>query len=159
MGYILPALNRMLENNPEDKEAEKRASELIRGMRNLVVERKVRTFWSGDYEEKEPIYQFPNDVYPKDGGFDLTRHTGRGEQAIRNAVMLHALVRRYEIANDEIAIDLAGGIANYLQGPSHYFNYKMEFFGHVHSAGWVASGLARLGRITRNERCIYEIFY
>lgn len=116
------------------------------------MERKVRTLWSGNYEEKEPIYQFPNDVYLKDGGFDLTRYTGRGEQAIRNAVMLHALVRRYEIANDEIAIDLAGGIANYLLGPSHYFNYKMEFFGHVHSAGWVASGLARLGRVTRNER-------
>ena len=154
MGYILPALNRMLESNPEDKEAEKRAADLIKGMRDLVVERKVRTFWSGDYEEKEPIYQFPNDVYLKDGGFDLTRHTGRGEQAIRNAIMLHALVRRYEIANDEIAIDLASGIANYLLGPSHYFNYKMEFFGHVHSAGWVASGLVRLGRITRNERYI-----
>ncbi len=27
----------------------------------------------------------------------------------------------------------------------------MEFFGHVHSAGWVASGLVRLGRVTGNE--------
>ncbi|MNC09967.1 hypothetical protein D3C75_576010 [compost metagenome] len=154
MGYILPALNRMVENDPGDQEAEQRASELVRGMRSLVIERKVRTFWSGDYEEKEPIYEFPNDVYLKDGGFDMTRHTGRGEQAIRNAITLHSLVRRYEIANDEVALDLATGIANHLLGPSRYFNYKMEFFGHVHSAGWVASGLVRLGRITGNRRYI-----
>lgn len=159
MGYILPALNRMLENNPEDKKAEKRASELIRGMRNLVVERRSEPSGRVIMKKKNLYTNFPTMYISRDGGFDLTRHTGRGEQAIRNAVMLHALVRRYEIANDEIAIDLAGGIANYLLGPSHYFNYKMEFFGHVHSAGWVASGLARLGRITRNERCIYEIFY
>lgn len=154
MGYILPALNRMLENNPSDLEAEKRASELVRGLRSLAIERKVRTFWSGDYEEKEPIYEFPNDVYLKDGGFDMTRHTGRGEQAIRNAVVLHSLVRRYEIAKDEAALDLALGIANHLLGPSRYFNYKMEFFGHIHSTGWVASGLVRLGRITGNQRYI-----
>ncbi|CQR52673.1 glycoside hydrolase family protein [Paenibacillus riograndensis] len=155
MGYILPALNRMVENNPGDKEADKRASELIRGMRALVIERKVRTFWSGDYQEQEPIYEFPNDVYLEDGGFDLTRHTGRGEQAIRNAIILHALVRRYEIAGDEVALDLAMGIANHLLGASRYFNYKMEFFGHVHSAGWAASGLVRLGRATGSERYIH----
>lgn len=148
MGYILPALNRMVENNPEDAEAEKRASELVRGLRSLVIERKVRTFWSGDFEEPEPIYEFPNDVYLRDGGFDLSRHTGRGEQAIRNAIMLHSLVCRYEIAKDEVALDLALGLANHLLGPSRYFNYKMEFFGHVHSTGWVASGLVRLGRVT-----------
>lgn len=66
--------------------------------------------------------------------------------------MLHSLVRRYEIAGDEVALDLATGIANHLLGPSRYFNYKMEFFGHVHSAGWVASGLVRLGRIIGNQR-------
>lgn len=80
MGYILPALNRMVENNPLDPEPEKKASELVRGLRSLVIERKVRTFWSGDYEEKEPVYEFPNDVYLKDGGFDLSRHTGRGSR-------------------------------------------------------------------------------
>lgn len=154
MGYILPALNRMLENDPGDQEAEKRASGLVKGLRSLVIERKVRTFWSGDFEEKEPVYEFPNDVYLKDGGFDLTRHTGRGEQGIRNAIVLHSLVRRYEIAGDEVALDLAVGIANHLLGPSRYFNYKMEFFGHVHSAGWVASGLVRLGRITGNHRYV-----
>lgn len=80
MGYILPALNRMLENDPGDKEAESRAAGLVRGMRSLVIGRTVRTFWSGDYEEQEPLYEFPNDVYLKDGGFDLSRHTGRGSR-------------------------------------------------------------------------------
>lgn len=152
MGYILPALNRLVRNNSNDQEAEKRASGLVRGMRSLVIERKVRTFWSGDSSEKEPVYEFPNDVYLKDGGFDLTRHTGRGEQSIRNAVSLHALVDRYVIANDDVALDLAVGMANYLLGASRYFNYKYEFFGHVHSAVWVAAGLIYLSRVTGTEK-------
>ena len=154
MGYILPALNKIVEEYPDDKEAEKRTSELIRGMRSLVIERKVRTFWSGDFPEPEPLYEFPNDVYLKDGGFDLTRHTGRGEQSIRNALMLHALARRYELKHDEAALDLAIGIANDVLGPSRYFNYKMEFFGHVHSAAWFACGLVYLGRLIHNDTYI-----
>ena len=162
MGYILPALNLITEEFPDDFEAEKRTRELIAGMRSLVIERKVRTFWSGDYQETEPIYEFPNDVYLKDGGFDLTRHTGRGEQPIRNALMLPALVRRYELKGDETALELAVGLANHVLGPSRYFNYKMEFFGHVHSAAWFAYGLLRLARVTQNEtylqkgRAIYD---
>ena len=154
MGYILPALNLITEEYPEDEEAERRTSELIRGMRSLVIERQVRTFWSGDYQETEPIYEFPNDVYLKEGGFDLTRHTGRGEQAIRNALMLPALVRRWELKKDEVALDLAVGIANYVLGPSRYFNYRMEFFGHVHSAAWFSYGLVYLGRLTDNKTYI-----
>ena len=154
MGYILPALNLITEEYPDDEEAERRTSELIRGMRSLVIERKVRTFWSGDYNETEPIYEFPNDVYLKEGGFDLTRHTGRGEQPIRNALMLPALVRRYELKQDEVALDLARGLANFVLGPSRYFNYKMEFFGHVHSAAWFAYGLIYLGRLTEEDRYI-----
>lgn len=154
MGYILPAMNRLTKRYPDDEEIERRTSELIRGMRSLVIERKVRTFWSGDYTETEPIYEFPNDVYLKDGGFDMTRHTGRGETSIRNSIMLLALVERYEIKGDEVALDLAIGMANYLLGVSRYFNYKMEFFGHVHSAGWVAMGLARLGAVTKEERYV-----
>ena len=150
MGYILPALNLITEEYPDDAEAERRASELVRGMRSLVIERKVRTFWSGDYQETEPLYEFPNDVFLQEGGFDLSRHTGRGEQAIRNALMLPALVRRYELKGDEVALDLAVGIANFVLGPSRYFNYKMEFFGHVHSAAWFAFGLLRLARATGN---------
>ena len=162
MGYILPAMNLICAEYPDDEEAERRTSELIRGMRSLVIERKVRTFWSGDFMETEPIYEFPNDVYLRDGGFDLTRHTGRGEPAIRNALMLHALVQRYAQKQDEVALDLAQGIANYVLGVSRYFNYKMEFFGHVHSAAWFACGLVYLGRVTDREdyirkgRAIYD---
>lgn len=152
MGYILPALNRLSRKFPADPEIEKRASELVRGMRELVIERKVRTFWSGDSPEPLPLYEFPNDVYLQNGGFDLTRHTGRGEQPIRNAIMLRALVERYELKGDAVALDLAQGLANFLLGTSRYFNYKYQFFGHVHSAGWVAMGLVRLGRVTGEAR-------
>lgn len=151
MGYIMSGLNKITEKFPDDEENEKRTSELVRGMRSLVIERKVKTFWSGDSFETEPIYEFPNDVYLKDGGFDLTRHTGRGEQAIRNGVVLYPLVRRYELTRDEVALDLATGIANYVLGPSRYFNYRMEFFGHVHSAVWFACGLVKLGMLTDNK--------
>lgn len=154
MGYILPGLNMITEDYPDDEENEKRVRELIHGMRSLAIKREVRTFWSGDFTETETIYEFPNDVYLKDGGFDLSRHTGRGEQPIRNAVMLQALVRRYELTNDEEALDLAVGIANYVLGPSRYFNYKMEYFGHVHSAVWFACGLVKLGRLTENKTYI-----
>lgn len=154
MGYILPAMNKITEEYPEDEEAERRTSELVRGMRSLVIERKVKTFWSGDSDEEEPIYEFPNDVYLKDGGFDLSRHTGRGEQPIRNATSLHALVTRYELKGDEVALDLAIGMANYVLGVSRYFNYKMEYFGHVHSALWFAGGIVKLGRLIGDERYI-----
>lgn len=156
MGYILPAINLICEEYPEDAEAEKRASELVRGMRSLVIERKIRCFWSGDSPETVPIYEFPNDIYLKDGGFDLTRHTGRGEQAIRNAVVIPALVRRYELKNDPVALDLAVGLTNYVLGPSRYFSYKMEYFGHVHSAVWFASGIVKLGRLTGNDEYIQK---
>ncbi|MBR5410089.1 MAG: glycoside hydrolase family 127 protein [Clostridia bacterium] len=154
MGYILPALNLIVEEYPDDEEAEKRASELVRGMRGLVIERKVRSFWSGDYPETEKLYEFPNDIYLADGGFDLTHHTGRGEQAIRNAVVVPALVRRWELTGDEVALDLAEGITNHVLGPSRYFSYDMHFFGHVHSAVWFASGIVKLGRLTGNETYI-----
>lgn len=148
MGYILSGLNRALEENPKDEEIENRSAELVKGLRSLVIERKVRTFWSGDYEEPEPVYLFPNDVYLRDKGFDQSCHTGRGEQSIRNGVLLLPLAVRYELTGDPNALDLAAGLANYILGASRYFNYKMEFFGHVHSAAWVATGLVKLGRLT-----------
>lgn len=154
MGYILPALNAITEEYPDDAKAEEVTANLIKGMRELVIERKVRTFWSGDSYETEPVYEFPNDVYLKDGGFDLTRHTGRGEQPIRNALMVPALVKRYELKGDETALDLAVGLTNHVLGVSRYFNYRMEYFGHVHSAMCFAGGVVRLGKITNNESYI-----
>ena len=152
MGYVLSAMNRLCANDPSDAEAEKRTAALVRGMRSLAIERKVRTFWSGDFAEPDPVYEFPNDVYLLDGGFDTTRHTGRGEQCIRNAVVLEGLVDRWFAAGDEVALDLARGIANHLLGPARYFNWKMEFMGHVHSTVWVAVGLAKLHRATGDAK-------
>lgn len=153
-GWVLAGLNRMLEQDPADREAHERAGGLVRGLRKLAIRRQVKTFWSGDYPEPEPIYEFPNDVYLQQGGFDLSRHTGRGEQAIRNGVLLQPLVRFWELTNDTVALDLAKGLANHLLGPSRYFNWKGEFFGHVHSAMWVACGLVRLGRLAQVPRYI-----
>lgn len=158
MGWILAGLNRVLEEEPDNAEAEKRASELVRGLRSLVYERKIKTFWSGDYKFEDEIYQFPSDLYIKGEGFVPERISGRGEEAIRNAVLLQPLVVRAERQNDEVALDLAKGIANYTLTMSRYFNYKSEFFGHVHSAVWFAMGLVRLGRFVKNEYYIEKAY-
>ena len=160
-GYLLPALNTIIEWEGEDK-AKTLVDKMVRGLRKLVYERKTHTFWSGDYPVEVPVYEFPNDVLLKDGGFDFTRVTGRGEESIRNGLMLQALVRHWQITGNEVSLDLATGIANHLLGISRYFNYRGEFFGHVHSAVCVASGLILLGRLTNQEhyllfgRKIYE---
>lgn len=154
MAYVLNAMNRVALNHPNNPEVEKRISNLVNGMKELVITRKKRTFWSGDYHETEAVYKFPNDVFLQEGGFDQTCHTGRGEEAIRNGITLYPLITRWEYAKDEVALDLAKGIANYLIGASRYFNYKMEFFGHVHSAVWVAGGLVKLGRLTNEKKYI-----
>ena len=147
MGYVLSALNRCLVLDPNDTEAEERAANLVKGMLGVVIQRKTKVFWSGDSEETQKVYEFPNDIYLQDKGFDLQYHTGRGEQPIRNGVILYPLVQRYAITGDENALDLAIGYANFLLGPSRYFSYNMEYYGHVHSALWVASGLVMLGRV------------
>ncbi len=152
MGYVLSALNRIIAENPEDLTPKTKAKDLVHGMRKLVIERKRRTFWSGDYVEPNKIYEFPNDVYLEDGGFNLECHTGRGEQALRNGVVLHPLVVYFELTGDETALDLACGLANHIIGPSRYFSHKMEFFGHVHSVVWMALGLIRLGNILNDEK-------
>ena len=151
MGYVLSALNRCLVLDPNDTEAEERAANLVKGMLGVVIQRKTKVFWSGDSPEPKVTYEFPNDIYLQDGGFDLSYHTGRGEQAIRNGVILYPLVQRYALTGDKNALDLAMGYTNYLLGSSKYFSYNMEFFGHVHSSLWVASGMIMLGRITGEE--------
>ena len=149
--YILAGLNHIIEHE-DDAEAHDLAARQVRGLRGLVYERTMRTFWSGDFAIPERVYEFPNDVYLKDDGFDFSRVTGRGEESIRNGMMLHALVTHWRLTGDEVSLDLATGIANHLLGMSRYFNHKGEFFGHVHSAVWVASGLVLLGRLTGADR-------
>ena len=154
MAYILSALNRWQAQEPDNKEVDQRAGELVRGMRSLVYERKTRVFWSGDFPFEEKVYEFPNDIYLQDRGWDFTCVTGRGEQSIRNGMMLHALVKRWQLTGDKVALDLAEGVANHLLELSRYFNYKGQFFGHVHSAVWFASGLVLLGRLSGEERYV-----
>ncbi|MBP3544022.1 MAG: hypothetical protein J6J86_07315 [Lachnospiraceae bacterium] len=148
MGYVLSALNRCLVLNPDDTEAEEHAANLVKGMLGLAIQRKTRVFWSGDSKEPQTVYEFPNDIYLQDGGFDMSYHTGRGEQSIRNGVIVYPLIKRYELTGDENALELARGYVNYLLGHSRYFSYNMEFFGHVHSSLWVASGMIMMGRLT-----------
>lgn len=157
MAYILGALNRsMEEDDTRGDEVRSRAHDLVEGMRKLAIERKTVTFWGGDVPkpEDEWEYEFPNDVYFRDRGWDMSCHTGRGEHAIRDGMMLHSLVHYYELTGHETALDLASGMARQILGTSRYFNYKGEFFGHVHSAVWVASGLALLGKLTENQRFV-----
>ncbi len=157
MAYILAALNRSIEeDDTHPQEVRRRAHDLVEGMRGLVIERRTLAFWGGD----TPLppdrweYEFPNDVYFLDRKWDMTCHTGRGEQAIRNAMMLHPLTHYYELTGHETALDLARGLARHLLGTSRYFNHRGEFFGHVHSAVWVARGLALLGQITGEEQYV-----
>lgn len=161
MAYVLSALNRLLENEPENTEAEKRASELVRGMRSLVYERKIRTFWNGDYIYEDPIYEFPGDIYIAGEEFVPERITGRGEEAIRNGVLLHPLAVRAERFHDDVALDLAIGLANQIIRLSRHINHKGEYFGHVHSTVWIARGLIKLGKLTNKKEYLdkgYDIY-
>jgi len=152
MAYVLSALNRWQQKEPDNEQIAARAKGLVSGMRELVIQRKTRTFWSSDCQYGYKIYEFPNDVYLRDKGWDFSCCTGRGEQSIRNGILLHPLVKRYELFNDPVALDLAEGLAEYGIGLSRYFSYDGQFFGHVHSAVWFAAGLVLLGRLTDNER-------
>jgi len=150
--YILAGLNTAIEEG--EATARDLAHRMVRGLRALVIRRRLRTFWSGDFPIAEPVYEFPNDVLLQKGGFDLGCVTGRGEPAIRNGIMLHAVARHYQLTGDEVSLDLATGLANHLIGLSRYFNYRGEFFGHVHSTVWAAAGLVLLGRLTGTERYV-----
>ena len=157
-GWVLAGLNRAIGENPDDKELIMRAEKLIDGLLKLVYRRTTKTFWNGDYDFGEDIFEFPSDLYIKDEGFVPERVTGRGEEAIRNSVLLQPLVVYYEHHGYEPALTLARGIANYTLGISRYFNYKGEFFGHVHSAVWFSMGLVRLGKVTGDNYYIEKAY-
>ncbi len=146
MGWVLAGLNRLCREEPDNAEARQRAEGLVQGLRALAVQRRMRTFWSGDFPIQDTVYEFPADLYLRDGGFAPERCTGRGEESIRNAVLLEPLTTRAIEFGDDAALDLAEGIANHLLGLSRYFNWRGEFFGHVHSALWFSIGLLKLGR-------------
>lgn len=122
MGYVLNAMNLLQQEEPDNAEVQQRAEGLVKGMRELVIDRKIHTFWSGDFDVPEKTYEFPNDVYLQDGGWVMERLTGRGETSIRNGVILYPLAVRADLYKDPVALELAEGTANYLLGVSRYFN-------------------------------------
>ncbi len=154
MAYVLSALNRAGEVGASKADVERRAAGLVRGLRGLVTEHTIRAPWAGVMPLEGPMYSFANDVYLRDRGMDPGVTTGWGETALRNAVLITPLVNRYQRTGDPVALELACGLANHLIGMAHYFNYKMEFFGHVHSAVWTAAGLVKLGRLQQNDRYV-----
>lgn len=158
LGWVLAGLNRAIGENPDDKELTMRAEALIDGLLDVAYARKTKTFWNGDYDFDEDIFEFPSDLYIKGEGFVPERVTGRGEASIRNSVLLQPLVIYYEKHGYEPALKLAKGIANFTLGLSRYFNYKGEFFGHVHSTLWFAMGLTRLGRILNDNFYIEKAY-
>lgn len=147
MSYVLGALTTLWQKEGL-AEARERARGLVRGLRTVATERRLQTFWGGDTPLAYRSYSFRNDVYIKDRGWDFSCFTARGEEAIRNGMMLHSLVRWYEADRDEASLDLAVGMANHIVRESHLYSYDGQFFGHVHSNVWIASGLARLFRAT-----------
>lgn len=154
MAYVLSALNRACLLDPDNDLAEARASGLVAGLRRVVTDRRTRALWCGVREIPEKCYSFPCDVYVMGLGFDSAVETGFGDGVLRNATLIAPLMDRFELRGDRLALELAEGLANYLTIYSHYFNYRMEFYGHVHSALWTAYGLAKLGRLTANDRFV-----
>ncbi len=153
-GWVLAGLNRLLQDEPGCDEAERAAAGMVRGMRELVHDKKTLTFWSGDRPVSKPTFEFPGDVYMKDGGWVPERLTGRGDLPVRNNVVIEPLATRARLFDDKIALDLAVGLANHLLSYARYFTYDMQYHGHVHSTVWCAIGLLRLGRMLHDETLI-----
>ena len=154
MAIVLSALNRAVEVDAADKQADKRAAEMVVGLRKLVVEHKTRAVGIGLLEIAEPCYSFPTDVYLLGRGFDTAIGTGFSDSVLRYSVLITPLVKRHLLKGDKVALDLAVGLANAITSLSHYFTNRNEFSGHVHSAMWTATGLARLGRLTGQDRYV-----
>ncbi len=154
MATVLSALNRATELYPKNKLVAKRASELVQGLRKLVVENKVRAASIGIADNPELCYSFPTDVYVLDKGFRHEINSGFSDWVMRYSVLITPLVKRFILTKDEDAFDLAMGLANNFATISHHLTNRNEFSGQVHSAIWTASGLIRLGRLTGQDRYI-----
>lgn len=152
--YVLSALVRAVTVDKDDKKALDRAKKLVDGLFEITTELKSRALWCSEQDVAEYSLYFLTDVYVKGKGFDPSFTTGFGDSVLRNSAIVLPLVDFYELTEYEPALKLATGIANYLTTYSHYFNFKMEYYGHVHSAMWFATGIAKLGKITLNEKYI-----
>lgn len=142
--------------------AKEKMDQLVSGLLKIANKKELVTFWGGTYKQPRKSYFFTGDAIYDGIGWDLTKTRGSGEEATRNHPMVGALTKYYELTGNKEALDLAEGLINYSVIESHYFSYKGEFAGHVHTHLWIAIGLARLARITGNEtyktlvRDIYE---
>ena len=154
MAIVLSALNRALEVDAKDKKAEKRAAGLVQGLRKLVIEHTHRAVGIGEFPLDEPCYSFQNDVYILGKGFDNAFGTSHADWVLRYSVLIEPLVTRSLVAKDAVALELAVGLANSITSLSHYFTNRNEFSGHVHSAMWTATGLAKLGRVASQDKYV-----
>jgi hypothetical protein len=154
MSYVLSVLATWYEQTGE-KEVLARGKGLVQALRRIAVFRKEINFWSGDFPQPRNSAFFPYDNYYKGTGYEPTRWTGRGEEAIRNGMVIEPLVRWYDVAGDEAALDLAEGLINHLLYESRRINYKGEFFGHVHSMIWLTGGIVRLA-VIKDDQALLE---
>lgn len=152
--HVLSALVRAITVDEKDNAAKKRAKGLVDGLNKLVTKNQIRALWYGQIEYPEPCFSFPSDVYVQNKGFTNEIQSGWGDGTLRNATIITPLVDLYELTGYEPALDLAVGLANHLTTYSHYFNFKMEFYGHTNSALWISSGLTKLGRLLTNDRFV-----
>lgn len=155
LALVLSALNRALEVDGKDKVAERRAAGLIQGLKKQVVEHTGRFTGLGEFPiEEQPCFSFPSDVYTLGKGFDAASSTGFSDWVLRYSVLIEPLVQRHILAKDDVALELAIGLANYISSHSHFFTNRTEFSGHVDSALRTAIGLAKLGRVTSQDKYV-----
>lgn len=148
--YIASFLATWLEQTG-NQDAEQYLHGMVRGLLAIKDEKELVTFWGGTYPQPRKSYFFRGDAVYEGLGFDLSKTRGSGEEPTRNAPVVDALVRYYELTGDDAAIDLAEGMINYAAIESHLHGYRGQFDGHVHTNLWIACGMARLARVTGND--------
>lgn len=152
---VLSALNRAIEVDVKDKAAERRAAGLVKGLKKQAVAHQTRFTGLGEFAiEEQPCFSFASDVFVLGKGFDAAVGTGFADWVLRYSVLIEPLVQRYMLVKDADALELAKGLANFITAHSHFFTNRTEFSGHVDSALRTAIGLAKLGRVTSQDKYV-----
>ena len=154
MAYFTSLFAAWYEDEPDNKEMVAKARGLIRALRKVAAEKKEITYWSGNFPQQRKSYSYEGDSYYQGKGYDKTRWTGRGEESIRNAIMISGLVRWAELTGDEAAMDLAEGMINHVVYESRKFGYEQQYTAHVHSTMWITTGVIHYGILTGNKELI-----
>jgi len=155
MAYVLGYLATVYsDTGGADRPVEAAARKLVRALRGLAVKREGITFWGGDYDQPRLSYFWPHDSVYEGTRWRPELWTGRGEEVIRNGMLIHSAVRWGEVSGDEAAMDLAEGLLNHLIHESRRFDTDQGYIGHVHSVVWIASGAVRFGRLTGQEQYV-----